>query len=179
MNFKNIVLFLLTICYHGIWAQIPKAQLTGKVIDSQSQEAVYYATISLIPIADTKKINGTVANEKGNFILEDLDSGVYNITISFMGYEPQKYLNYTLKPGKNNLETIVLKINKEALSEIVIQTDRPVIENKIDRLVYNAERDVTLCWWECNRCFTKSSDAFSRYRWECFITGRSRCTYLN
>ncbi|SFJ34307.1 outer membrane beta-barrel family protein [Myroides guanonis] len=144
MNYlKTIAIFLSIICSNTILAQSPKAQLTGKVIDSLSKEAVYYATISLISVEDTEKINGTIANEKGEFSLENLDLGVYDITISFIGYEPKKHLNYTLKPGKNNLESIVLNISKEALSEIIIQTDKPIIENKIDRLVYNAERDVT------------------------------------
>ena len=143
MNLKNITLFLFIICYHAIWAQNPKAQITGRVIDSLSKEAVYYATISLNPVADTEKVNGTITDEKGSFTLKDIDLGSYNITVDFMGFEPKTFSNFTLKPGENNLGIILLQSNETYLSEVVIQADRPIIENKIDRLVYNAERDVT------------------------------------
>ncbi|HUH34815.1 MAG TPA: TonB-dependent receptor [Moheibacter sp.] len=143
MKLKNIVLIILTICSQTVWAQSPKAQLTGTVVDSLRQEAVYYATISLHPVADVEKLNGAVTDEKGVFLLKDLDPGPYEITVDFMGFEPKVFSNFILKPGENNLGGVLLSSNETHLSEVVIEAERPLIDNQIDRLVYNAERDVT------------------------------------
>nr|WP_158637615.1 TonB-dependent receptor [Elizabethkingia bruuniana] len=113
------------------------------MVDSISKEGIYYSTISVHPITDAKKLTGTIADEKGKFSLENLEPGTYNITIGFIGYIPKVFSNYTLKPGDNNLGTILMSINTNVLDEIVITGERPIIENKIDRLVFNAERDVT------------------------------------
>ncbi|MFW2135441.1 TonB-dependent receptor domain-containing protein [Chryseobacterium sp. TY4] len=111
--------------------------------DSISKQGIYYSTISLHPINAAKNLTGTVADEKGKFSLENLEPGTYNITIGFIGYIPKVFSNYTLKPGDNNLGTIMMSIKTNVLDEIVITGDRTIIENKIDRLVFNAERDVT------------------------------------
>lgn len=142
-NLKNLVLFLLILCSHSILSQNSKTQLSGKVIDSLSKEPVYYATVSLVSTIDAGKMNGVISDEKGAFSLNDLVPGKYDITIDFMGFEPKTFLSYTVKAGENNLGTVSLKSKETLLSEVVIQADRPIIENKIDRLVYNAERDVT------------------------------------
>ncbi|WP_062696139.1 TonB-dependent receptor domain-containing protein [Chryseobacterium indologenes] len=138
-----ITLILFTTLTHSVWAQSPKAIIKGIVADSISKAGIYYSTISVHPINDAKNLTGTIADEKGKFSLENLEPGTYNITIGFIGYIPKVFSNYTLKPGDNNLGTIMMSINTNVLDEIVITGERPIIENKIDRLVFNAERDVT------------------------------------
>ena len=144
MNLKQFFTLILLMAFaYTVWAQNPKAILTGTVIDSLSQEGIYYATISMHPIADANKLNGTVADEQGRFSLENLDAGIYHITISFMGYASKVLTNYMLKPGNNDLGRVMMNITGDELEEVVIRSERPLIENKIDRLVFNAERDVT------------------------------------
>ncbi|MBA6154811.1 outer membrane beta-barrel family protein [Gelidibacter maritimus] len=144
MKLKQVItLFFVTSLSYSALAQSPKARLSGKVIDAATKEAIYYATISLHPITDASKLNGTIADENGNFYLDNLSPGKYNISISFLGYKTKTFTDYTLKPGANNLGTILIEVNENALDEVVIQGERPIIENKIDRMVFNAERDVT------------------------------------
>lgn len=144
MKLKQVIaLFFVTALSYSALAQAPKARLSGKVIDAATKEAIYYATISLHPVADASKLNGTIADEEGNFSLDNLSPGKYTISISFLGYKTKTFTDYNIKPGANNLGTIVVEVNENELDEVVIQGERPVIENKIDRLVFNAERDVT------------------------------------
>ncbi|MBO3099733.1 TonB-dependent receptor domain-containing protein [Gelidibacter pelagius] len=144
MKLKQVItLFFFTALSYSALAQAPKTSISGKVIDSTTQEAIYYATISLHPVADASKLNGTIADEKGSFSLDNLSPGKYNIAISFLGYKTKTFTDYILKPGDNNLGTILVEVNENELDEVVIQGERPIIENKIDRLVFNAERDVT------------------------------------
>ena len=144
MEFKKIImLFVFAILANSVWAQSSTAKLSGKVTDSLTQEAVYYATISLHPVGDDKNVNGTVADENGQFTLDNLRPGKYDISINFIGYSTKIFSSYIIKPGDNNLGNIMINQDANLLEEVVIQGERPIIENKIDRLVFNAERDVT------------------------------------
>lgn len=144
MKFKLVIsLLLFTVLSYSVLAQAPKARLSGKVIDTDTKKEVYFATISLHPISDGNMLYGTIADEKGKFYLDNLSVGKYNITVSFLGYLPKTFNNYTLNPGNNDLGTITIGINENELDEVVLMGDRPIIENKIDRMVFNAERDVT------------------------------------
>lgn len=144
MKLKQIF-FLLTftfVAYNG-WSQAPNVKITGSVIDSTTDEPVYYATITVHPTNEPENTNGTIADEEGKFSLDGLRPGKYNIAVSFLGYQTKNFSDYTLKPGENDLGVVNLDMDEGLLDEVLIQGDRPVIENKIDRMVFNAERDVT------------------------------------
>ncbi|AUS06348.1 hypothetical protein [Pseudotamlana carrageenivorans] len=55
------VLFLLT--YFKI-----QAQVTGIILDSESQIPVDYATVALYKVADSTLVNGVITNEQGFFL---------------------------------------------------------------------------------------------------------------
>lgn len=141
--YKITTILFLSLLSSQLFAQMPKAKLLGKVIDSLTNEAVDYSTISLHPVANPKKVNGTIADGKGQFLLDNIEPGKYNISIDFIGYTSKTFKNYTLKPGNNDLGNVLISINTSELDAVEIQGERPLIENKIDRLVFNAERDVT------------------------------------
>lgn len=139
---------LLTILFFSsltaqLFAQAPPAKLSGKIIDSLTKEAVDYSTISLYPIEDPKKVNGTIADGNGNFILENISPGKYSISVNFIGYTERVFEAYDIKPGDNNLGTIELSSNTTQLDAVQVQGEGLLIENKVDRLVFNAEKDVT------------------------------------
>ena len=138
----TIILFL-SLLSSQLLAQIPNGKLTGRVIDSLTKENVDYSTISLHPVENTKKVNGTIADSKGNFLINNITPGKYRISVNFIGYKERVFENYVIKAGDNNLGTIELSESISQLAAVEVQGERPLIENKIDRLVFNAERDVT------------------------------------
>jgi hypothetical protein len=151
---KHLTLFFIGILlsFTG-FAQIPgggAATITGRingiVIDSLTQKPVDYATVSLGRSGSTKNTNGGLTDEKGAFKIENIAPGTYRITISFLGYQTKiiDQVKTTLQKPDLNLGRIILSPNMKALGEVVIQGQAAVVENKIDRVVYNAERDVTI-----------------------------------
>lgn len=137
-----MLLFLLLLSA-SVLADLPNAKLMGKVIDSLTMEPVDYATVSLHPVNNPKAVNGVISDEKGSFVLDKLEPGLYNISINFIGYTEKVYQAYELKAGNNDLGSILLSPSAQQLDAVQIQGERPLIENKVDRLVYNAEKDVT------------------------------------
>ncbi len=146
-------IILLTIATKLTFAQFPggggaaviTGKITGTVIDSLTKKPVDYATISLSRSTQTKSTSGALADEKGSFRIDNIKPGKYRITISFIGYSQKVIDPVETTPSKLdfNLGNIVLTPNSKALAEVTVIGETPVIENKIDRIVYNAEKDVT------------------------------------
>jgi len=120
-----------------------KGSVTGVVIDSATNQPVDYATVALFPIGKTASVNGSLADGKGNFTIQDVPAGKYRMVVNFLGYTEKEIPDLTVKGGDLNIGTVLLSSSATQLSAVEIQGERPLIENKIDRLVYNAEKDVT------------------------------------
>ncbi|GIV31479.1 MAG: hypothetical protein KatS3mg029_0830 [Saprospiraceae bacterium] len=121
-------------------------KITGNVIDSLSGQPVEYATIVLIRSADGKEVDGTITDEKGAFKFPAERLGTYKVHISFLGYDTRIIDSVTLTPEKPDadLGNILIKPTELMLEEVTVTGEAAVVENKIDRIVYNADKDVTL-----------------------------------
>jgi len=132
-------------------AQIPstgstiKGRISGTIIDSITKKPVDYATISLSRSGGKAILNGTLTDEKGNFKINDVAPGNYKLSITFIGYPTKVIDPVTTTPGKpdNNVGNIVIAPSSKTLGAVTVTGQTPVIENRIDKIVYNAEKDVT------------------------------------
>jgi len=120
-------------------------KITGRVIDSASGKPVEYATVGLVLVAGNKVVNGTVTDDKGFFKLTNISEGTYKVTISFIGYKSETHTNISIT--KTNpvalLGNIKLLSFGKKLKEVTVTSEKSIIENKIDKMVYNVDQDVT------------------------------------
>jgi len=123
----------------------PVASITGKIIDSVSLLPVEYASISLLNQADDKVVNGTTTNDKGEFTIEEVAMGTYKMQVYFIGYKMGLKQNIVVsKPGEAlSIGDDKMSTTLKMLKEITVSSEKSLIENKIDKMVYNAEKDVT------------------------------------
>ena len=86
-----------------------------------------------------------MANDNGIFTIPNLAPGTYTLTLSFMGYKTKTLTGVTVagNDSKVMLGTIRLSLSSNVLSEVTIVGQRALIEEKVDRLVYNAENDIS------------------------------------
>jgi hypothetical protein len=92
-----------------------KAKILGRVLDQETGEPVYYATIF---IQETK--TGAVSDNNGFFTIM-LKPGKYNAVFDFLGYENKKYLLEVLSNGNF---TVNLKRTVFQIEEFVVHGDR-------------------------------------------------------
>ncbi len=130
-------------------AQLPgnshnKNIISGQVIDSAFKNPLEYATITLYRQNNENAIDGTITDRQGEFILNNIPSGAYRIVVEFIGYSSYTR-NITLeqKEGTLILDSIALIKKIVQLKSVTITAEKPIIENKIDKLVFNAEKDIT------------------------------------
>ncbi|WP_173021376.1 TonB-dependent receptor [Lewinella sp. W8] len=116
-----------------------KGTITGVVVDANDGTPVGYATVSLYAGEDI--VNGTITEDDGKFEISGVDNGTYRIDISFIGYETITLTEVEVKGKKTDLGTIQLGTAAALLEEVTVTGQRALIEEKVDRLVYNAEQD--------------------------------------
>jgi outer membrane receptor protein involved in Fe transport len=116
-------------------------KVSGVIMDAGTRKPVEFATVALAD-ADGKIIDGAVADEKGKFVVGKLAPGSYTVTISFIGYETQS-MPVTIDKKDIDLGSIDFKEEASVLNEVVVEGQRALIEERVDRTVYNAENDAT------------------------------------
>jgi outer membrane receptor protein involved in Fe transport len=141
-------LLLLIICLYSlpIFAQKPtgNSKINGIVLDSTAAKPVDFATIALYDKLTNKIVDGATADEKGAFLIEKVAVGNYKITISFIGYADKTIDNVNIEKGKDvKLGVIRLSTNVKLLGEVTVTAQKSLIEEKVDRTIYNAENDIT------------------------------------
>ncbi len=120
------------------------AKITGYVIDSSGSKAVEYASIALSTKKDNKIVDGAICDDKGKFSLTRVATGDYILSVSFMGYQSKKIeVNIVNKNDEIDLGVIKMSQSTQTLAEVTVEGQRSLIEDKVDRMVYNAEKDIT------------------------------------
>ena len=122
-----------------------KGKISGSIKDSASNSAVEYATISILEPGSAKTITGSTSDVQGRFEVANLKEGTYKVLIESIGFIPYEIGRVTLtgKLGQVDLKTIRLKKSGAVLQGVVVTSTRGPIENKIDKIVFNAEKDLT------------------------------------
>ena len=120
-------------------------KISGIVMDSTSDKPVEFATVSLMDINSKNPVDGAICDDKGRFTINKIALGKYQLVVSFIGYKSKSFKNITLSGSRNsiNLGTIIISPTMQELKAVTIMGQKPLIEEKVDRTIYNAENDAT------------------------------------
>ncbi len=147
---KHFIFILIVIVFFStlINAQSKtNTTISGKVFDNSTKQPLEYATVSVINKKSGKTINGSITDAKGKFSIPGIPSGIYKINIAFIGYKSNTIDSISISTNTNThpvlLGTIYLSSTMLNLQGVTIAGEKPVVENKIDKIVYNAANDVT------------------------------------
>ena len=119
------------------------AKLTGIIVDSVSKKPVEFASVALIDLQTTRPIDGAVADEKGQFTISKMPEGSFRLRISFIGYRDKIVRGVKINRRDDvNLGTILLVSDTKTLQEVEVVGQKAMIEEKVDRIIYNADKDI-------------------------------------
>jgi len=127
---KYISLIALLVLFQFIYANEPEmmsdnASLSGYVKDSETDETLIGAVISL----EGTKL-GAYTNKSGYFSINNIPTGKYKLTISFIGYERlAKEIKFKLKESKR--ETFLLKPIKIITDEVEVIAEKEIEKREI------------------------------------------------
>lgn len=126
----------------GVFAQ-GTSKVTGTVIDSLTRKPVEFANVALARPGSETPIDGTICDEKGEFSLPKVSEGEYQLLISFIGFETRTVKLSVKKNNNVDIGNIVISPTPQVLEAVIVEGEKALIEERVDRTVYNAENDLT------------------------------------
>ncbi len=141
--------------------QIPNMIVKGKLIDSESNDGLSYASISVVT-EDSILISGGITDDNGKFKIEinprkmmekirqerkASDKGIgMNLyaEITYVGYKiKQVTIPFTRENNEVDLKDISLESDATALSEVTVRAEKSSLELKLDKRVFNVGKDLS------------------------------------
>lgn len=115
----------------------------GLVIDAKLNQPLPYVTV-IIENNAGETLTGGITDNEGNFKVNSLAEGTYNVKIQYIGYKPySKKIEITKSNPSLNLGTIALEEDIASLDEVVVVAEVSTIQQKVDRRVINVGKDLT------------------------------------
>ncbi len=127
-------------------ASTPKGngKISGIIRDSTTSQPVEYAAIALVDTKTNQPIDGTTSDDKGKFTLTRVAEGEFKLLISFIGYKTTEIPGIKIeKKTEIDLGVVAFASDIVQLDEVQVVGMAQLVEEKVDRLVFNAEKDVT------------------------------------
>lgn len=114
----KIIIVFCAILFTSVKIFSQTGGIQGKITDAATQEELIGA--SIIVQGTTK---GTIADFEGNYILDGLSAGTYNIVFGFISYD-QQIVKCEIKPGETIAVNISLHPATVGLEEVVVKKAR-------------------------------------------------------
>ncbi|WP_448702904.1 TonB-dependent receptor domain-containing protein [Mucilaginibacter sp. AW1-3] len=135
---KILLLLLVTFAGLACYSQAPKTKnVTGTVVDSVKNQAIGFATVTLIDAKTNAQLKSTLTKDDGTFTLVTPAAGSYKLAAVFVGYRNKIV---TIGDG-TDVGKIQLSSSSKQLNEVSINEAKPIIKQEVDRIAYNVQAD--------------------------------------
>lgn len=113
--------------------------IIGNVLEARSGKPVAFANLSLKRSGDSALSLNAVADKTGAFEFNQLSFGYYRLAIRSVGFATMQLDSIYLRADRYdfNLGDIKLNDSSAALNEVVVYAEKPLIENRDDKITYN------------------------------------------
>ncbi len=112
----------------------------GVITDSSTSENVSFATVALLKPGEQNAFTGTVSDEHGRFLIENVPFGTYRMLVSFIGYNSLQIPDVALISENKDVDlgTIELELNAIGIEQVEVTAAARTAVSKIDRRTYRA-----------------------------------------
>ena len=136
------ILFLFALLFICSEAQT-QSTISGTIQDSLDRK-LDNVNVLLLRATDSGLVKGMLTDANGYFLFKNIQTGNYFIKSSFTGLSPYSSEVFFISGGNNkNIGTIHLYQKTQQLDEVKVAAKKPLLEQKIDRLIINVENSIT------------------------------------
>lgn len=137
---KLLFLFVSLVSSSVILAQ---SDISGTIQDSLNRK-ISNVNVLLWRASDSGLVKGILTDEKGNFLFNNIQKGSYFISSTYTGFAPYHSEIFIISTAQNkDLGIINLYEKALELKEVKVAAVKPLLEQKIDRLVINVASSIT------------------------------------
>lgn len=119
-----------------------KKYLIRGIVTDEKNKPVPYSSILLYNTADSLQVSATASGDKGQFDFT-VSPGSYFLKISFLSFEERIIPGINIIDKDAELNMITLKADIKVLSEVVVTSEKKLMELQLDKRVYNVSQDVS------------------------------------
>lgn len=141
--FQLLFLCLIFFCTPSLAQQPAAGYISGYIVTTDNVPAAN-ATVNLLSAQGDALIKVSLPNAKGFFEFEQIKAGTYRLSITKVGYKTYQSGNFTIGPDSQTvrLATITLSAAQVVLGEVKVESKKPFIEQKLDKLIVNVENSI-------------------------------------
>lgn len=126
-----------------VYAQNATALIRGRVLNNKN-EAIEYANVLLHKAADSTVVKLEYTQADGFFEIANVEPGQYRVAVSFVGLPNFLSTIYEVKAGQElSIPDVKLQEAPAELQGVTIKAQKPILEIKPDKTVFNVEGSVT------------------------------------
>lgn len=142
--FSHINFFAIFIAIIITSTNLPaQSKIYGTIKDSLDKN-IAGVNVLLLSTSDSSLIKGTLTDAKGSFLLRDISDGNYFIKSTNTGFNELNTAAFSIIAGNTkDLGMLHLYEKGVQLDEVKVVSKKPLLEQKIDRLVINVANSVT------------------------------------
>ena len=125
-----------------VYAQ-ESGKITGRVRDTRTHDLISFATVTLTDQKTKVNVKSTQTDINGNFILDNLSSGIFSLRLSFVGYDPVIKDSIVFRNDNNvlNFDDFQMSMSKnKVLNEVVITAKKLALQNQDGKKVFSLTR---------------------------------------
>lgn len=113
--------------------------IIGNILEAKTGKPLAFASLQLKDLSDTTRRLSAVADKNGAFEFNRLSLGYYRLTVIMVGFAQMNIDSIYLRPERYDFNLGDIKLNDAAstLNEVIVYAEKPLIENKDDKITYN------------------------------------------
>ncbi len=131
MNILNLLLALLSFLFYStIFGQNLTQTVRGTLVDFDTKTEISFAKVQIL---ESNPTLGAIANEYGEFRIENVPVGRFTLKITAFGYQELTIPNLLLESGKEKVLNLEMQSDVQVADEIVVKarTDKSESINKM------------------------------------------------
>lgn len=137
----TIVFFFASFSLINMHAQ---SVVQGRVVDLNNKP-LPQANVMLLQSGDSSLVKASISEKDGNYSFSNVFGGRYLIMVAFIGHT-RIYSEHLVVDENNKIVTVAPLMLTEtftSLGEVTVSAKKPLLEQKIDRLVVNVANSIT------------------------------------
>ncbi len=116
--------------------------VNGKLVDAKNQP-MSYASVTLMR-KDSSVVSGDLSQDDGSFSISSVPAGDYLLRVEAVGVKTKfTTVSITAENPIVNVGKIKIQSSETSLKEVSVVGERPVMELKVDKKVFNVEKNTT------------------------------------